>query len=77
MTELKISKTQHMLDPKNVRLRNSILLMRSDLQAILHEKSSFALFQLRKKYFEAGDKSGKMLALQLKQMENKHCIPAI
>ena len=77
MTELKILETQHMLDPKNIRLRNSLLLMRSDLQAILPEETSFALFQIRKKYFKAGEKSGKMLALQLKQMENKHSIPAI
>lgn len=41
------------------------------MQAILHEETSFALFQLWKKYFEVGDKSGKMLALRLKEMENK------
>lgn len=63
MTELKNLETQHMHDPKNERLRDSLLLMRADLQAILHEETSFALFQLRKKHFEAGDKSGKMPAL--------------
>lgn len=46
--------------------------MTSDLQTILCEETSFALFQLCEKYFEAGDKSGKILALRLKQMKNKH-----
>ncbi len=52
-------------------------MLKSDLQAILHEETSFALFQLHKKYFESGEKAGEMLALRLKQMEYQHYIPAI
>lgn len=38
---------------------------------------TFALYRLRRRHFEIGDKAGKMLTYQLKQQENKHSIPAI
>lgn len=63
MTELRILERKHMLDPKNATLRNSLLFVRADLKANLHDEKSFALFQLRKKYFESEDKAGKMIAL--------------
>ena len=37
-------------------------------------RQHFALFRLRRKYFEIGDKAGKMLALRLKQLQNRHSI---
>lgn len=44
------------------------------MQSIIHEETAFALFR---QYFESGDKTGKMLALRLKQLENRQSIPFI
>ncbi|KAF3832143.1 hypothetical protein F7725_025808, partial [Dissostichus mawsoni] len=76
-SELKTIEKQHMRDPKNPLLQKTLLTVRADLQAILHEETAFSLCRLPKKHFECGDKAGKMLALQLKQLEGKLSIPAI
>lgn len=70
-SELKTIEKQHMRDPKSPLLQKTLLTVRADLQAILHEETAFSLYRLRKKHFECGDKAGKMLALQLKQLEGK------
>ncbi len=67
--ELKTLESQHMLDPNNVRVKNTLLSHKAELQSIIHEETAFALFILRRKYFESGNKAGKMLALRLKQLE--------
>lgn len=54
-----------------------MLLCRAQLQEIMHEKTAFALFKLKLKHFESGDKAGKMLAMRLKQIESKHTISKI
>ena len=51
--------------------------MMAELQSIIHEETAFAVFRLRRKYFESGDKAGKMLALWLKQLQNRHSISHI
>ncbi len=66
-----------MQDPKNLRIKSSLLSIRTVLQAIIHEETAFALYRLCRKHFECWDKAGKMLALQLKQLESKQCIPAV
>ena len=66
-----------MRDPSNLDLRNLLLTARANLQKLAHEETVFALFRLRKTYFESGDKAGKMLANRLKQIENRQIIPAI
>lgn len=58
-----------MLDPDNLQLKNSVLVIKTELQTILYEENAFALFQLCRIFFESGDKAGKMLALRLKQQE--------
>lgn len=63
-----------MQDPKNQMIKKSLLSIRADLRLSLHEQTAFAL---RRKHFECGDKAGKMLALQLKQLESKQSILAI
>ena len=70
-SELKTLESQHMRDPMNMRLKNEMLICKAELQSIIHEETAFALFRLRRKYFESGDKAGKMLALRLKQLQNR------
>lgn len=77
ISDLKTLEAQHMLDPNNLKLKNEMLTLKADLQSIIHEETAFALFRLRRKYFEAGDKAGKMLSLRLKQLENRQSIPFI
>ena len=66
-----------MREISNLDLRNSLLTARANLQKLVHEETAFALFRLRRTYFESGDKAGKMLANRLKQIENRQIIPAI
>lgn len=75
--ELKRLEMQHMSSPNNITLKNAVLYARAELQSIIHEETSFALYKLKKKYFESGDKAGKMLAFKLKQTENNSSIPTI
>uniref|UniRef100_H3A494 exodeoxyribonuclease III n=1 Tax=Latimeria chalumnae TaxID=7897 RepID=H3A494_LATCH len=48
----------HMLDPKNGQLFLDWQLTKSALQVHLEKETEFALFRMRKKYFESGDKAG-------------------
>lgn len=75
--KLKALEEQHMSNPSNLELRRSIFTVKADLQSLLHEETANALFQLRKRHFESGDKAGKMLAHKLKQVENMHFKPAV
>lgn len=75
--ELKALEEQHMSNSSHSELRRSKLTVKADLQSLLHEETAFALFQLRRKHFESGDKAGKMLAHKLKQAENMHSILVI
>ncbi len=64
MTELKTLESRHTLDPNNLRLKNSMSVIKTELQTILHEENKFALFQLRRQYLESGDEAAKMLPLR-------------
>lgn len=55
MLELKNLEMQRMRHPSNQKLKDSVLLTKMKLQAILHEETSSALFRLRKKYSESAD----------------------
>lgn len=68
---------RHMRDPNNQQIMSSLFSVRSELQAIIHNETAFALYRLCRKHFDCGDKAEKMLALQLKQLETKQCIPAV
>ncbi len=65
-----------MADPSNQDLKDILLTTGEDLQKLIHEETAYALFCLRKTYFESEDKAGKMLVYRLKQLENKQTIPA-
>lgn len=77
MSELKNLEMQHMRDPNDQKLKTIVLLTRTELQSIIHEETSTALYKLRKKHFETGDKVGRMLALKLKQIESNSSITTI
>lgn len=77
VNKLKELESQHMKDPTNTQIRKAVDTTRTELKAILHEENAFALFQLRRKNYEFGEKSGKMLALRLKQQENRQAISSI
>ena len=47
------------------------------LNGIYNKKTEYALFRLRTNFYEGGEKTGKLLARQLKQRENNSVIPAI
>ena len=75
--KLKELESKHMRDPTNTQLKKAVDVTKTELKAILHEENAFSLFQLRRKYYESGDKAGKMLALRLKQQENRQAIASI
>ena len=47
------------------------------LNGIYNKKTEYALFRLRTNFYEGGEKTGKLLARQLKQKDNNSVIPAI
>lgn len=65
------------MDPTTTQLKEAVDGTKAELKAILHEENAFALFQLRRRYYESGDKAGKMLALRLKQQENQQTISSV
>ncbi len=66
-----------MREPNNDKLKDAVLLCRAQLQEMIHEETTFALFNLKRKNLDSGDKAGKMLAMRLKQLEAKHFISNI
>uniref|UniRef100_H2ZVA7 Endonuclease/exonuclease/phosphatase domain-containing protein n=1 Tax=Latimeria chalumnae TaxID=7897 RepID=H2ZVA7_LATCH len=67
----------HVLDPKNGQLFLDWQLAKSALQAHLEKETEYALFRMRKKYFESGDKAGTLLARSLKKRDSLYVIPRI
>ena len=51
--------------------------LKYDFNVIMTQKAEFSLFRARQKYFEEGDKAGRMLARYIKQKEAMTAIPAI
>ena len=51
--------------------------LKYELNSILTQKAEFSLFRARQKYFEEGDKAGRLLARYIKQREAQSTIPAI
>lgn len=64
-------------DPNNSLLKQELLLARAEAQEMMHEETAFALYKLRRKHNENGGKAGKMLAYQLKNLEQKHTITTL
>lgn len=51
--------------------------LKFDLNDFLNKKAEYALFRLKTKHYESGEKAGKLLARQIKQQDASHVIPAI
>lgn len=51
--------------------------LKYELNSILTQKADFSLFRTRQKYFEEGDKAGRLLARYIKQREAQSTIAAI
>lgn len=41
------------------------------------KKAEYALFRLKRNFYESGEKSGKLLARQLHQKDTSYAIPAV
>ena len=55
----------------------SLTKLKYDFNVIMTQKAEFSLFRARQKYFEEGDKAGRLLARYIKQREAMCAIPAI
>uniref|UniRef100_H3A4M7 Endonuclease/exonuclease/phosphatase domain-containing protein n=1 Tax=Latimeria chalumnae TaxID=7897 RepID=H3A4M7_LATCH len=75
--ELSSLEKAHMVDPKNDDLLTKLLETKSKLQQLINSKTEFALFRARKRFFEWGDKAGKMLACRLHHQEMTSLIQVI
>lgn len=51
--------------------------LKFDLHEFFNKKTEYALFRMKTKYYESGEKSGKLLTRQIKQHDACHIIPAI
>uniref|UniRef100_H3BIT3 Endonuclease/exonuclease/phosphatase domain-containing protein n=1 Tax=Latimeria chalumnae TaxID=7897 RepID=H3BIT3_LATCH len=48
-----------------------------ELNTILTQKVEYAMFRTRQRYFESGEKAGKLLVLRLRKLQTSRAIPAI
>ena len=62
------------MSPSNL---TNLTRLKYELNSILTQKAEFSLFRARQKYFEDGDKAGRMLARYIKQREALSNIPAV
>ncbi len=76
-SSLKELERKHMENPDDLSMKGELFLVKSELQTIIHKETAFALYRLRRKNFESGEKVGKVLALRLKQIENSHAVSSI
>lgn len=51
--------------------------LKFDLNDFFNKKAEYALFRLKTKHYESGEKAGKLLARQIKQQDASHVIPAL
>lgn len=58
-------------------LFNDICKCKFKIHEIFNKKAEYALFRLKTTFYEAGEKTGKLLARQLKEQSCAHVIPAI
>lgn len=58
-------------------LFKNICKSRFEIHEIYFKKSEYALFQLKTAFYELGEKTGRLLARQLKEQSSAHIIPAI
>ena len=58
-------------------LFNNICKCKFKLHEIFNKKAEYALFRLKTTFYESGEKTGRLLARQLKEQSSAHVIPAI
>ena len=59
------------------KLYQDICKLKFQLQEIYNKKVEYALFRLGTTFYEGGEKTGKLLARQLKKQDSYNLIPAI
>ncbi len=67
----------HKVNPTNGQLYTDMLKTRLEIKDLLNKKTEFDLYCLKNKYFENGDKAGKLLAYRLQKARTSRLIPAI
>uniref|UniRef100_A0A8C7WW94 exodeoxyribonuclease III n=1 Tax=Oryzias sinensis TaxID=183150 RepID=A0A8C7WW94_9TELE len=56
---------------------DKLTMLKYEFNAVLSQKAEFSLFRARQKYFEEGDKAGRLLARYIKQREAMSTISAV
>lgn len=74
--EIQVIESSFKTDPSSITL-NKLTKLKYDYNTIISQKVEFNLFRARQKYFEEGDKAGKLLARYIKQRETMNAIPVI
>lgn len=69
--------TARKADPRNDRLYTDMMKTQLEDKNLLNKKTEFDLYRLKSKYFENGDKAGRLLAHRLQKARTSHLIPAI
>ena len=73
LKELEKSLSEKHSDP----LLKKVCDLKFQINEIYNKKAEYALFRLKSNFYESGEKSGKLLARQLHQMETSYAIPAV
>ncbi|CAI5697422.1 unnamed protein product [Oreochromis niloticus] len=74
--DIKELEKQHTLHPER-ELWNKLIKFKFEMNNILEKKAEYAMFCLNQKYFEQGERTGKMLAHRVKQIKSSNLIPSI
>lgn len=76
--EQKIRILQEKVNEKsNQQLENDLLILRAEYDKLSASRAAPSLLRLRQTFYEQGDKSGKLLAWKIKQLETKTSITSI
>uniref|UniRef100_H2ZY78 Endonuclease/exonuclease/phosphatase domain-containing protein n=1 Tax=Latimeria chalumnae TaxID=7897 RepID=H2ZY78_LATCH len=75
--DLEEAECKHMLNPGDAQLFVKLQLAKTALHSHIDKQTEFALFRLRKKYFESRDKAGTLLTRSLKKRDSLYVIPGI
>ena len=67
----------HKANPMDDQLYTDMLKARLEIKDLLNKKTEFDLYRLKNKYFENGDKAGKLLAYRLQKARTSRLIPTI
>ena len=67
----------HKANPKNDQLYTDMLKTKFEVRDLLNKKTEFDLYRLKSKYFEIGDKAGRLLSHRLQKARTSRIIPVI